>query len=173
MGTNESHRSSIPNAWMASTPLHPFFLLPLKFISEQINDPLKSEWAEALTGPIALREQVLRYQSSETDMVEYLNTTEMNHPYFGSYDLQHRITLLPPDVIYPLAWNMPWADPRHKYCHIRNAKGLFDQERCKDEMRVRENGGYSITYWSHTWAMDGHDEGNLALASEGPEMSTE
>ena len=163
MGTNESFGSSIPNAWMASTPFHPFFLMPLESITQQINDSVKSRWAEGLTGPCALREQVLRYQSSETDIVEYLKTTTMNYTYFGSYNLRHRLTLLPPEVIYPFAWTMPWSDPRHKYCHIR---GAFDKERCKDELRVRENGGYSITYWSHTWTIDGHNEANLAVVNE-------
>lgn len=168
MGTDESFLSSIPNAWMASTPFHPFFLLPLEYISQQINDSVKSSWAEGLTGPAALRGQILRYQSSKTDIVEYLKTTAMNHTYFGSYDLQHSITLLAPEVIFPFAWNMPWGDPRQKYCHMsaRIGEGFFDKERCKDELRVRENGGYCITYWSHTWTTEGHNEENLAVASK-------
>jgi hypothetical protein len=92
----------------------------------------------------------------------------MNHTYFESYDMQHRITLLSPEVIFPFAWNMPWGDPRQKYCHMSTRIGekFFDKERCKDELRVRENGGYSITYWSHTWTTEGHNDENLAVVSE-------
>jgi inositol phosphorylceramide mannosyltransferase catalytic subunit len=164
MGTDESFSSSIPNAWMASTPFHPFFLMPLESVTKHVNDPRKTSWAEALTGPVALREQVLQYQSSETDIVEYLKTTTMNHTYFDSYELQHSLSLLPPEVIYPFAWNMPWSDLRGKSCLLRS--GAFDKEQCKDALRVRENGGYSITYWSHTWKIDGQNDDNIATVNE-------
>ena len=165
MGHDPSFSDSIPNAWMASTPAHPFFLMPLEAVVQHAG---QSGWtAEHLTGPVALREQILWYNSHHdhgTKLISYLRKTNMNKDYFDTYDLRHSIKLLAPEIIYPFAWSMPESDPRRKYCLMADGGEDFDRERCKDELMVRENGSYSITYWTHTWSTwneGGHIESNL------------
>ncbi|KAK3168080.1 hypothetical protein OEA41_004526 [Lepraria neglecta] len=58
MGTDEDFPHSIPNAWMASTPSHPFWLLPLESIKDNIYSGKEPEY---LTGPTALYERVKQY----------------------------------------------------------------------------------------------------------------
>src|SRR5271170_3183399 len=56
MGHDGGFIHSIPNAWMASTPFHPFFMLPL----EVVPNPNVAT-VEEVTGPVALRAQLQRY----------------------------------------------------------------------------------------------------------------
>ncbi|KAL2891823.1 Inositol phosphoceramide mannosyltransferase 3 [Ceratocystis lukuohia] len=109
MGTDEQFEHSIPNAWMASTPGHPFFLLPLESVLKRFSR--EKQWTdlpEDVTGPVALRRAILKYQKHyiwekspealENDMERYISA--------GSYkmrpDLKHTVQLLHHDVIYPL-----------------------------------------------------------------------
>ena len=59
MGTDEDFPRSIPNAWMASTPNHPFWLLPLESIKDNVYSGKEPEY---LTGPTALYERVKQYK---------------------------------------------------------------------------------------------------------------
>ena len=55
MGTDEDFPRSIPNAWMASSPSHPFWLLPLESIKDNVYSGKEPAY---LTGPTALYERV-------------------------------------------------------------------------------------------------------------------
>jgi hypothetical protein len=168
MGSDFNYEHSIPNAWMASTPFHPFFLLPVEAIAQRVNDPGSGDSVETLTGPIALRDQINWYESHHDNgktLIPYLRTTDMDKYFYDSHDLIHSITLLAPEVIYPFSWTMSNENPLKQICSVK--EDVYDSERCKDELGVRENGGYCITYWTHTWASDGHNEGNLAAVAEG------
>lgn len=71
MGTDESFENSIPNAWMASSPGHPFFLMPPLSVQTRI---AKSKsfiyWlfhkvsAEKWTGPAALYRAILDFNTN-------------------------------------------------------------------------------------------------------------
>ncbi|KKF93016.1 Inositol phosphoceramide mannosyltransferase 3 [Ceratocystis platani] len=119
MGTDEQFEHSIPNAWMASTPGHPFFLLPLESVLKRFSR--EKQWTdlpEDVTGPVALRRAILKYQKHyiwekspealENDMERYISA--------GSYkmrpDLKHTVQLLHHDVIYPYSWG-----PDNYDCH--------------------------------------------------------
>ena len=59
MGPPDDHPHNLPNAWMASEPGHPFWLMMLL----QIVQAPKDQPAEHVTGPVALKravEQALR-----------------------------------------------------------------------------------------------------------------
>ncbi|KAG8531907.1 uncharacterized protein KY384_003543 [Bacidia gigantensis] len=74
MGTINESVHSIPNAWMMSTPAHPFWLLPLEYIADTLaevaaeeeserflEEPRMKIQAEAITGPGALYDIIGRY----------------------------------------------------------------------------------------------------------------
>jgi len=152
MGKDPTFEHSIPNAWMAPTPFHPFFILPLEAMS---NDTDRS--IEEITGPVALREQISRYQVEYydgVDLVPYLGDTHTNQVYFKEYDLRHSITILPPDTIYPYPWKYP-EDHEDvigspvQLCEAR--KETFDGPLCQEVFKVRKKGSHCITYWTHTW----------------------
>ena len=148
MGRDANFIHSIPNAWMASTPFHPFFMLSLHAIPIEHQKTVEEE-----TGPIALRAQIQRYDNEfkhGAELLPYLRTLNTNHAYFDEYDLRHSITMFSTDVIYPLAWNgdnVP--EGCREICHVRGS--LFDREACKEGLRVWERGAHCITYWTHTW----------------------
>ena len=170
MGTDTNSWSSIPNAWMASTPHHPFFLMPIESVVQGVGKLLYYWYVEGLTGPHALFHQIKRYQSYQGDnlkLLSYLRTVHIPQDEFDSYNLVHSITVFEPEVIFPFSFMMADSDPRKKHCLMSGAKkGDFDRERCKRDLMVRENGSYCITYWSHTWTPHGHDGWNLGAVQE-------
>jgi|SRR5271169_5968904 len=91
-------------------------------------------------------------------------TTTMNNTYFETYDLRHVITLFPPEVIYPFSWTSLY-DGQMLYC-LGGGKLSADRDLCKEELRVWENGGYSITYWAHPWTPVRHNDENLAVVEQ-------
>jgi inositol phosphorylceramide mannosyltransferase catalytic subunit len=161
MGPDPNHEHSIPNAWMASTPRHPFFMLPLEGIAQNLYSGY-NHFVEGLTGPVALRYQIWMYESHYNygrDLIPYLRTTVMNKTYFETYDLRHSVTVLPPEMIYPFSWVSVW-DGVVPYC-LGGGTSFTERDLCKEELRVWENGAYCITYWTHTWTPEGHDEGHV------------
>ena len=169
MGYDETFEHSIPNAWMASTPFHPFFMLPLEGIVRRIDQPEAQESVEWLTGPIALRDRLIDYHDEYDDgrkLVEYLGENSMNKTYFDGYNLLHSVTVFPPEIIFPFSWMMSAQESGRTHC-VGGGGLILEREICKDELRVRENGGYCITYWSHTWNAIGHSEEGMAGVMKG------
>lgn len=148
MGRDDRFIHSIPNAWMASTPFHPFFMLPL----EVIPNP-KVQTVEEVTGPVALRAQIQRYDKefkAGTELLAYLRTKDTSHAYFDQYELRHFVSILSTDVIYPYAWNGDAVpEGMRDFCSGQSAK--LDRQVCLEGLKVWERGAHCITYWTHTW----------------------
>ncbi|KAK9234067.1 nucleotide-diphospho-sugar transferase [Lipomyces kononenkoae] len=162
MGTDERFAHSIPNAWMASTPGHPFFLLSIEGVMEKMNegDPTKIK-PETLTGPVVLRQRINLYRdkfSDSDELRERLNTSPMVNV-FGLQDrMKHSLEVLPFWYIYPYSWNRDGEEFR-SLCSANSPN--YDREGCKDVIAAYNWGSYFITYWSHSWSQTGHDPNNL------------
>jgi len=164
MGKDPKFGNSIPNAWMASSPGHPFFWLTLSYVSEN-----SQHWrgsVEALTGPIALHKQVNIYQQTDTTA---LSRAVQKSPLGAAYDAttsqliskEHKVILLNETLIYPYSW---YKDGRpFKYICEFNEFG-FDPLKCQEMLKTKEHGSYTITYWSHSWTRTGHHDSHLQNA---------
>ena len=160
MGTDDSFTHSIPNAWMGSTPGHPFWLLPLEFTSDNINNNGVSP--ESLTGPEALYHMVERYkndfdQGQGSKMDEYYDKSPWRRLYKAA--AKENATLPPQSLviapfwqIYPYSWHRDGEMVRH-VCWVLDDG--FNAARCKLLLASDRWGSYSITYWSHSWGWDG------------------
>jgi len=169
MGYDEGFAHSIPNAWMASTPYHPFFMLPLEGIVKRVDNAQVDDFVEGLTGPVALRDRIHDYELQfyhGRSLVDYLDTAPMNKTYFEEYNLLHTITLFPPEIIFPFSWTMSEEESRRTHC-MGGGGPAREREICKDELRVRENGAHCITYWTHTWSPNGQNDGGMASVMDG------
>ncbi len=89
MGPPDDHPHNVPNAWMASAPGHPFWLMMLT----QIVLNKKDQAAEYVTGPVALKDAVARYWAPTN---------------------QTGLTILDPGVIYPFDWARSGARRRRR-----------------------------------------------------------
>ncbi|KAL6407161.1 glycosyltransferase family 32 protein [Ilyonectria robusta] len=148
MGTDQTYEQSIPNAWMAASPGHPFFLRALEFAHAELEKSksfLRNFWhktpnAEHMTGPIALRKTIIAYgASSEED----------------------EIVLLPGRLVYPYNWK-----EHHEFLAVCSAEqATFDDAVCKEKLEVVKKKSISITYWSHTHKGQGSDAHNIGLIS--------
>lgn len=150
MGSDSTFAHSIPNAWMAASARHPFFLFPVNFAQADIQKSrsiLHRWWydypsAEHLTGPVALRKSIQQYE------------------YCG--DAANKLILLPDSMIYPFNW-----DTKGKVRSLCSAeKDTFDESQCKDMLNVDLKGSISITYWSHTHRGKGPDIENIERISQ-------
>ena len=160
MGTDDSFTHSIPNAWMGSTPGHPFWLLPLEFTSNNINNGGISP--ESLTGPQALYQMVERYkndfdQGQGSKMDEYYDKSPWRRLYKAAAKENaglppQSLVILPFWQIYPYSWHRDGEMFRH-VCWVLEAE--FNAARCKLLLASDRWGSYSITYWSHSWGWDG------------------
>ena len=177
MGTDNTKKYSIPNAWMASTPSHPFWLLPLDLVASGLKP--YGEWPEAVTGPDALFYLVNDYMRdysnnavAEAELDDYLRSSEMSELYLRSLNKRgfragagapkHQLKLLNHQAIFPYWWG-------EKELGIVCKAGVeeFDPETCKDVLDVQALGSWSITYWSHSWSEEGgHDTGHLNAMEE-------
>lgn len=159
---------------MASTPSHPFWLLPLDLVASG-NKPY-GDWPEAVTGPDALFYLVNRYlkeYSSDDDGAEgrldgFLKKSEMKDPYVRSSSetglraragiLINQLVLPEKEVIFPF-W---WGEKELESVCKAGIEG-FDPETCQDVLNLQALGSRSITYWSHSWNEEGgHDKGHLS-----------
>ena len=177
MGTDYSKKYSVPNAWMASTPMHPFWLLPVNLVAS--GSKPYGDWPEAVTGPDALFYLVNEYlreyaglDGAEARLQEFLRMSKMKDLYGRSLsekDLRssagppkHRLLLLEPEVIFPYWWG---AKELEGVC--KAGVESFDPETCKDVLNVDELKSWSITYWSHSWNEEkGHDKGQLSAMED-------
>lgn len=150
MGSDSTFDHNIPNAWMAASSRHPFFLFPVHFAQAEIEKSrriLHKWWydypsAEQLTGPIALRKNIRQYESCG--------------------DAANRVILLPEDMIYPFDWNT--GEKVRSLCSAE--KDTFNETQCKDMLSVDPKGSISITYWTHTHRGKGPDVENIERISQ-------
>ena len=165
MGTDDSSTHSIPNAWMGSTPGHPFWLLPLESATANVNSGASPE---ALTGPEALYNMVNLYnddfdQGQGSKMDEYYEKSPWRRLFKavakenGTLPPQS-LVILPFWEIYPYSWQRDGEMFRH-VCWVLEEE--FNAARCKLLLGLDHWGSHSITYWSHSWGGDGHDDSNM------------
>ncbi|KAK9371933.1 nucleotide-diphospho-sugar transferase [Lipomyces chichibuensis] len=162
MGTDDNFAHSIPNAWMASTPGHPFFLLSLEGVIEKLQegDPEKVK-AEALTGPIALRRRINLYHEKyahSDELDQKLSTSPMANVFKPHDRMKHAVEVLPFSNVYPYSWSRD-GDAFRSVCSVNSPE--YDRERCKLVIAADHWGSYFITYWSHSWSANGHNSNNL------------
>ena len=171
MGNDTNFQHSIPNAWMAAPPGHPFFLMPLVAAKASIAEGrglLHRLWhywqppsAEQMTGPIALREAIRRYQTRGLGLEVRRLAAVGPFAAAGAQDLRNDLVLLDDFWVYPFNWRK--ADLR-AICSVE--KEGFDAERCKAMLETSEKGSISITYWSHTHRGKGVDEHNIGTVNQ-------
>jgi hypothetical protein len=163
METNRTFKQSIPNAWMASTPAHPFFL-----VTQWVRG---NSWLAFLTGPEyatgpgALYKGIHEYQKEKYHRPEALNQLQRQMPKMFpplSSKSKHEIVVLPSHYVYPYTWDQdvfeftPWCSAQSP---------AFNATKCKELTNVDRLGSYSITYWSQTWTRMGHKDDSIAKVS--------
>ncbi|KAL1897801.1 hypothetical protein Cpir12675_002144 [Ceratocystis pirilliformis] len=170
MGTDKQFEHSIPNAWMASTPSHPFFLIPLESVLNRFNRAENwTDLPEDVTGPVALRQAILKYrkhyawQNSPEALEQHMERHILAGPYKKSPDLEHTVQLLHHNVIYPFSWGPDNYDVS-KTCWV--LQDTYNSENCKKALQVESKGSVSITYWSHTHSPTGHNEENIKFITK-------
>ena len=158
MGTDPNSPHSIPNAWMASTPGHPFWLLPLQHIAAKLAaNPFDAP--EAITGPASLFETIAEYNDlfHNTDFP----TLDAHYASSGWGSLYpppipaEELVILPFWAIYPFSWQRD-GDAYKPHCLV--GQESFDAARCKEVIGVEAWGSWSVTYWSHSWNQNGNQE---------------
>ena len=121
---------SIPNAFLASVPGHPFWMFVIKRILQNFaSDTIAKDDAHRISGPIVLRQAMLEYQ----------NTSSTGN-----------LTILPPHTVYGVDYN--WrgnSTMQHIFSACHAASNDFNATKCKAFFPD----SYAITYWSGdiTW----------------------
>ena len=178
MGTDDSFGQSIPNAWMGSTPGHPFWLLPLEWTSVHLG---KGVSPESLTGPGALYAMVNKYendfdQGQGSKMDEYFDKSPWRRLFKATAKENptlppQSLVILPFWEVYPYSWYRDGEMFRH-VCWVLDEG--FNAARCKLLLGLDHWESHSITYWSHSWdyGESGHSEGNIKHITD-PNENTE
>ncbi|OBT61418.1 hypothetical protein VE03_09497 [Pseudogymnoascus sp. 23342-1-I1] len=151
MGTDESFENSIPNAWMASSPGHPFFLMPPLSVQTRVAKTKSFIYwlfhkvsAEEWTGPAALYRAIVDFNTNGLSK-EAAALAAVGPFVSQAKTTKKEIVLLPDHWIYPYDWTVKeLRSPCSVEAETFNAKG------CKERLEVDKKGGISITYWSHT-----------------------
>ncbi|KIW98535.1 uncharacterized protein Z519_00196 [Cladophialophora bantiana CBS 173.52] len=164
MGTDTGSSNSIPNAWMASTPGHPFFLIVLESVMKRMSEEGGDmENVEGITGPGKLYDMINEYTQPESKWAgEALDKHVAKNPTAKQFNprkgLKHSIEVLPFQYIYPYSWERD-GEAFRDVCWA--TKETFNSERCKLLLATDRWPSYTVTYWSHTWTSGGHDDGNV------------
>jgi inositol phosphorylceramide mannosyltransferase catalytic subunit len=157
MGKDDGFSDSIPNAWMASAPGHPFWYLPLNFVLDKYNGSTNGAFlsmgAESLTGPIALREMVIKYNADfkgdkAKGMDELVAQSPLNDVHGAHAGEPHRVEILPHQIIYPYSWTDE-DDDKREFCWAK--LDTYDKQKCKESLHLKLQGSVAITYWTHSW----------------------
>ena len=162
MGTDPGSSNSIPNAWMASTPGHPFFLIVLEAVMKHMSQG-NTDSVEGVTGPGKLYDMINEYRQENGKWAgEAIDKYVAKNPTAIQFNprkgLKHSIEVLPFQYIYPYSWERDGEGVR-EICWA--TKNTLSAERCKLLLGTEHWPSYAITYWSHTWTSGGHDEGNV------------
>ena len=175
MGDNPGFEHSIPNAWMASNPGHPFFLQPVLNVHKYMQNTSFADGhgfvsAEGLTGPIALRQAIMEYEVNRVKHGNRLDDWTANlvqtGPFAGQRDIPHEVILLPSEIIYPYSWGGVGQNVEEvrDICWVLRAG--FNPEECKRRLQVEAKGSISITYWSHTHNPTEENKENIKFISD-------
>lgn len=163
MGDNPDFEHSIPNAWMAATPGHPLYLVHTEAIDRKVREGKAAGLLpESLTGPVALREAIVNYEIGRVRhglaVDEKVETVRKHSPFADAEHRDHRVVLLPSEVVYPYSWGADGESTRD-VCWV--LKDGFDPDKCKKRLEVERKKSVSITYWSHTHSPDGANAENM------------
>ena len=162
MGDNPDFKHSIPNAWMAATPGHPFFLVHMEAVDRRVREGnVAGVLPELITGPVSLREAIASYEAGKAKDGLSLDpkVNSMKHsPFADAISADHQVVLLPSEIIYPYSWGPDGKSVRNECWVLKNS---FDPEKCKEKLEVQKKGSISITYWSHTHSVDGKNTDNI------------
>lgn len=159
MGTDDNFVHSIPNAWMGSTPGHPFWVLPLESCQQNVGSGAQPEY---LTGPPALYDRVKdygeKYDHGRGDkMDDHYGKSGWRNLYSLSRDHQklppQSVVVLPFWEVYPYSWDRD-GEAYRMLCWV--TQDTFNAAICKQVLGLDHWGSHSITYWSHSWSTDGH-----------------
>ncbi|KFY66466.1 hypothetical protein V497_00922 [Pseudogymnoascus sp. VKM F-4516 (FW-969)] len=151
MGDDDNFSNSIPNAWMASSPGHPFFLMPLLSVQRKVEDSKSFLYwvfhrvsAENWTGPAALFDAIRDF--TKNGLSKKAAALAAAGPFAQlPKKTEQEIVLLPEQWVYPYNWR---SDEMRPLCSVELK--TFDPKACQAKLEVAEKGSISITYWSHT-----------------------
>lgn len=149
MGQNDGFGFSIPNAWMAATPGHPFFVLPLEYASKKVKNEESMDKPEELTGPDALHHLVGEYNEKFKSPSSKLDQKLAKSSLDGLFEEQsneHRVEIVPHQIIFPFCHV---SQEYHDVCWARSDK--HDPEACKKGLHTDLQGSVTISYWRHSW----------------------
>jgi inositol phosphorylceramide mannosyltransferase catalytic subunit len=169
MGLDEGFKHSLPNAWSASTPGHPFWLLVIEAVAEADRARNGSfAWPEDLTGPTRLYDLVNKYTQTTEYEGDNLDASLKDNPtllrtYHIQRGLPHQLRILPGYQVYPFSWGGD-GDLVREFCEVN--KKNFNPRRCKEILGTEHWPSYTITYWSHSWDVSGHNRHNVELLDE-------
>ncbi|KAK9369793.1 nucleotide-diphospho-sugar transferase [Lipomyces kononenkoae] len=162
MGTDEDFVHSIPNAWMAATPGHPFFLLPLESVMNKMNGVIPGgSVPEFVTGPIGLRDDINLYFNNYTDsdvLERRLLKSPMLDVFGPQFRMEHTVQVLPYWYVYPWSWAGDGAGFSN-FCSVYSPE--YDREACRRVLETDRLGSYFMTYWSHSWSAEGVDADHM------------
>ncbi|KAH8426554.1 glycosyltransferase family 32 protein [Aspergillus melleus] len=146
--------AAVPNGWMASSPGHPFWLLPALHVLERADSGGDGS-VEDLTGPGALQRMVQKYLADSKQgpgavrrqVCAKIQQRQPSWSLFCDAEINDSLVLLPQRQIYPFSW----VDDDVKACLAAFGNPEFDPEVCKREIDVEEWPSYFITYCTHSW----------------------
>jgi mannosyltransferase OCH1-like enzyme len=144
MGTNFKFEHNVPNAWMISTPNHPFWLFCLTKIIELLSQGVDS--AEDLTGPVMLYKAITDYNEAN----RRINGVTSPGVVQGANNV-YELTILKPGLIYPYDWAQANSE-LHGICWAKDGvilESTLDEQKCKSMFPH----AYAITYWTHSWGL--------------------
>ncbi|KAK9832448.1 hypothetical protein WJX74_010598 [Apatococcus lobatus] len=130
----ESSEHDVPNAFMCSTPGHPFWDLCL--------DAIEDKWVES--------QRPGRDNITQNDWIEQVTGPRMINTALQRWALSHpQVPLLKPQHVYPYSWLMPLMEPRkaQKFQACHYLWGTFNAATCKSYFPE----AYAVTYWTHSW----------------------
>lgn len=167
MGTDEGFKHSLPNAWFASQPGHPIWVLPVIQLLDRFGKVDHEKWAaEDATGPIALFRTINQYKTqfngSSGSISEFVRRRPEKFDGVLEYltKREHTIHIFDREVIFPVNWAQR-KDAINAIC-MANGK-RFDSNLCKQHVM----GSFMVTYWSHSWDLKNtHSTDNLARLKE-------
>eukprot|EP00877_Chromochloris_zofingiensis_P006264 jgi/Chrzof1/1891/Cz10g25050.t1 len=121
MGSDPTFSNSIPNAFLASVPHHPFWLMMLFNIKLSWQPHFRPEFT---TGPAMLKRTLEQFWDPSAN--------------------GKAIHILDPGVIYPYDWHRG-SLPERVFCAAQSRR--FDAEQCKRFYPP----AFAVSYWSHSW----------------------
>ena len=138
MSTDIYFEHNIPNAWMASSPGHPFWLFLVRIIQERYLAILMKEaqgdtstdvGVESLTGPVILKEAYDTWRCV-----------------FG--DERGKLETLDPGYVFISNWNK--EEEANYFSKVCNGSTINTEQQQKRCLKAFPN-AHVLTFWTHTW----------------------